>query len=85
MGQTPQPCGGTACPGEEKNTRGKGMSRPLKGTVRDVSRVGERRGACFSPQHLGENPRPLRGESLGDAAGERMAKGEQWKTVVLIF
>lgn len=83
-GQTPQLCGGTACPWEEKNTREKGMGRSPRGTVGDVSRAGERRGARFSPRHLGENPRALRGESLGDAAGERMEKGEQCKIVLLI-
>lgn len=60
------------------------MSGSPNGTVGDVSRAGERRGAWFSPRPLREKPRPSRGESLGDAAGERMAKDEQWEIVVLI-
>lgn len=37
------------CPAEEKNTREKAMSRSHKGTVGDVFRARERRGAWFSP------------------------------------
>lgn len=60
------------------------MSRSPKGTVGDVSRAGEPRGAWFFPRHLGETPPAFGGESLGFAAAERMAKDELWKIVVLI-